>query len=339
MDRLNRFRIKIEGYYAEHSRDLPWRKSPPIPYEVWLSEIILQQTRVAQGTPYFHKILEALPTIADLAEADEDFLLSLWTGLGYYSRARNLQKGAKYVVEHHGGQLPSTYEELLKIPGIGPYTAAAIASICFDAKKGVVDGNVYRVLARYFGIGTPTNSTAGIEEFQILADEIIADSPHPSNYNQGIMEFGALLCTPKKPQCMRCPLSEDCEALSNNKVAELPVKIKKGKRSVEHIHYAVIEEDQKLALIKRPSDGIWGGLYEFPRLENAPENGRIAADPIVHKLSHKDLHCHFWTSNQNAVKEPLSLYNEAEWTKLGMPIIIANLVDKKAAEFRRIEEK
>ena len=160
MSRFNTFRISIEEYYRAHKRDLPWRKVVPVPYEVWLSEIILQQTRVAQGTPYFHKILEAFPTIESLALADEDTLLALWTGLGYYNRARNLQKGARQILTEFNGQLPEQYDELLKIQGIGPYTAAAIASICFQEKIGVVDGNVYRVLSRYFGISTPTNSTS-----------------------------------------------------------------------------------------------------------------------------------------------------------------------------------
>ncbi len=167
MDRFNRFRISIEEYYSTHKRDLPWRKEAPVPYEVWLSEIILQQTRVAQGTPYYHKILAAFPTIAALADAEEDKLLALWTGLGYYNRARNLQKGAKQIVAEYHGQLPEQYKELLNIKGIGPYTAAAIASICFQEKIGVVDGNVYRVLSRYFGIHTATNSSAGQKSFKI----------------------------------------------------------------------------------------------------------------------------------------------------------------------------
>ena len=200
MSRFNTFRISIEAYYLAHQRDLPWRKEVPVPYEVWLSEIILQQTRVAQGTPYFHKILAAFPTIEALANAEEDKLLSLWTGLGYYNRARNLQKGAKQIVAEYQGQLPKEYDELLNIKGIGPYTAAAIASICFQEKIGVVDGNVYRVLSRYFGISTPTNSTLGQREFQTLANECIQGTKHPGMYNQGVMEFGALHCTPKKSQ-------------------------------------------------------------------------------------------------------------------------------------------
>ena len=196
-DLLNTFRISIEDYYRANKRSLPWRKDEPVPYEVWLSEIILQQTRVAQGTPYWEKILAAFPTIDALANAEEDKLMSLWTGLGYYNRARNLQKGAKQIVAEFGGEMPATFEELLTITGIGPYTAAAIASICFEEKVGVVDGNVYRVLSRFFGITTPINQTAGIKEFQTLANAIIQNTSDAASYNQGIMEFGALHCTPK----------------------------------------------------------------------------------------------------------------------------------------------
>lgn len=326
-DLLNHFRISIEEYYARHKRDLPWRKPTPVPYEVWLSEIILQQTRVAQGTPYWEKILAAFPTVQDLADAEEDHLMSLWTGLGYYNRARNLQKGAKQMVSEYGGELPKSYEELLKITGIGPYTAAAIASICFNEKVGVVDGNVYRVLSRFFGIDTPTNTTAGMKEFQLLANEIVSESSDPSSFNQGIMEFGALHCTPKKPLCMMCKLADLCTAYNEGTVQDLPVKIKKGKRSSEEIHYAVVRTSQGVALRKRGMDSIWGGLYEPPRLTEAPENGKELAPSIVHKLSHKDLKCFFWEVNEHDVAEPLTYYNKEETKSLGMPIIVAKLVE------------
>lgn len=326
-DLLNTFRISIEDYYGANKRSLPWRKDRPIPYEVWLSEIILQQTRVAQGIPYWEKILAAFPTIASLADAEEDKLMSLWTGLGYYNRARNLQKGAKQVVAEFGGKLPSTYEELLTITGIGPYTAAAIASICFGQKVGVVDGNVFRVLSRFFGISTPINQSAGIKEFQFLANEIIQSSSDPASYNQGIMEFGALHCTPKKPLCMMCDLADLCSAHNSGTADQLPVKVKKGKRSCEEIHYAVIRSNGRIALYKRSTNGIWAGLYEPPRLDGAPENGEELAPAIVHKLSHKDLKCHFWLVNEDALDEPMTYYTKDETSELGMPIIIANLVE------------
>jgi A/G-specific adenine glycosylase len=308
---------------------LPWRKEVPVPYEVWLSEIILQQTRVAQGTPYFEKILAAFPSVEALAGAEEDHLLALWTGLGYYNRARNLQKGAKQIVADFDGQLPSSFAELLTIKGIGPYTAAAIASICFKEKIGVVDGNVYRVLSRYFGIETPINSSSGQKEFQALANECIAGTKHPDLYNQGIMEFGALHCTPKKPHCMTCPIADSCYAHNSGTVLELPIKLKKGKRSKETIHFGVVERENLVALKKRGTDSIWAGLYEFPRLNDAPEQGQLMAEPIVHKLSHKDLYCSFWAVSEDEISGDFNFYSKPEAQQLGMPIIIADFVAKK----------
>ena len=329
MDRFNTFRISIEAFYLAYKRDLPWRKEVPVPYEVWLSEIILQQTRVAQGTPYFEKILAAFPSVDALAGAEEDHLLALWTGLGYYNRARNLQKGAKQIVADFDGQLPSSFAELLTIKGIGPYTAAAIASICFKEKIGVVDGNVYRVLSRYFGIETPINSSSGQKEFQALANECIAGTKHPDLYNQGIMEFGALHCTPKKPHCMTCPIADSCHAHNSGTVLELPIKLKKGKRSKETIHFGVVERENLVALKKRGTDSIWAGLYEFPRLNDAPEQGQLMAEPIVHKLSHKDLYCSFWAVSEDEISGDFNFYSKPEAQQLGMPIIIADFVAKK----------
>jgi len=326
-DLLNTFRSSIEDYYRANKRSLPWRKDEHVPYEVWLSEIILQQTRVAQGTPYWEKILAAFPTIDALANAEEDKLMSLWTGLGYYNRARNLQKGAKQIVAEFGGEMPTTFEELLTITGIGPYTAAAIASICFKEKVGVVDGNVYRVLSRFFGIDTPINQTAGIKEFQTLANAIIQNTSNAASYNQGIMEFGALHCTPKKPLCMMCDLADICSAFNEGKVDQLPVKIKKGKRSSEEIHYAIVRSSGSIALRKRGTNGIWAGLYEPPRLQAAPKNGEELVPAIVHKLSHKDLKCHFWAVDEEVLNEPITYYTKDQTAELGMPIIIANLVE------------
>ena len=294
-----------------------------------MSEIILQQTRVAQGTPYFEKILAAFPSVDALAGAEEDHLLALWTGLGYYNRARNLQKGAKQIVADFDGQLPSSFAELLTIKGIGPYTAAAIASICFKEKIGVVDGNVYRVLSRYFGIETPINSSSGQKEFQALANECIAGTKHPDLYNQGIMEFGALHCTPKKPHCMTCPIADSCYAHNSGTVLELPIKLKKGKRSKETIHFGVVERENLVALKKRGTDSIWAGLYEFPRLNDAPEQGQLMAEPIVHKLSHKDLYCSFWAVSEDEISGDFNFYSKPEAQQLGMPIIIADFVAKK----------
>lgn len=329
--RFNKFIFNIERYYQENKRALPWRKPVPVPYEIWLSEIIMQQTRIAQGTPYFEKILEAFPTPKALASAPEDRLLALWTGLGYYNRARNLQKGAQQVLQHFEGELPTTYEQLLSITGIGPYTAAAIASICFGERVGVVDGNVYRVLSRYFGWDMPINSTHGQRQFQQLANELVLLSTHPGDYNQGIMEFGALHCTPKKPMCTFCSLAESCEAYANGKVDALPVKLKKGKRGEDHLHFQVARGPQGWAFQKRGKRGIWAGLYEFPTLNEAPKNGQLIEPPVVHKLSHKDLHCHFWAVSFHDLQT-----NEAECVYLdqgsieavGVPAVIRDFVQR-----------
>ena len=327
-DLLNSFRISIEDFYRSHKRTMPWRKHNPVPYEVWLSEVILQQTRVAQGIPYFNKILQAFPTIEDLANANEDHLLSLWTGLGYYNRARNLQKGAQQVMKNHNGELPKSSIDLINIAGIGPYTAAAISSICHGEKIGVVDGNVFRVLSRFFGISTPINTSVGLKEFQLLANEIVHLSKSSADYNQGIMEFGALHCTPKKPLCVMCELADICTAYNTGKVDVLPVKKKTTKRTSEEIHFAVVVDKAGLAMRKRDPDGIWAGLYEFPRLEKPPINGLLAAEQIVHKLSHKDLICYFWQINESQINEPVTYYTKSQIKKLGLPIIIAKFVEK-----------
>ena len=222
-------------WYLQNKRELPWRKSKD-PYLVWLSEIILQQTRIAQGMSYFLKFADAFPTVHDLANADESTVLKLWQGLGYYSRARNLHFSAKYISSELKGDFPKTYKEIIKLKGVGDYTASAIASICFDEPTAVVDGNVYRVLARYYGISTPINSTKGIKEFKALAQSVI-DESQPGVFNQAIMDFGSLQCKPQNPDCDSCPLSSSCVAFEKKTIQELPVKekkikIKNGKRKV-----------------------------------------------------------------------------------------------------------
>ncbi|MFT6370771.1 MAG: A/G-specific adenine glycosylase, partial [Maribacter sp.] len=202
------FSDKILDWYGKNKRDLPWRESTN-PYRIWLSEIILQQTRVAQGTPYYLSFVKAFPKVTDLAKAKEETVLKLWQGLGYYSRARNLHTAAKMVVDDYDGEFPDTYERLMKLKGVGDYTASAISSICFNERQAVVDGNVYRVLSRYFGVATAINSTEGIKYFKKLAQKVLHES-NVRDYNQGIMEFGAIQCTPKKPDCINCPLQNGC---------------------------------------------------------------------------------------------------------------------------------
>ncbi len=331
-------------WYLQNKRDLPWRKTKD-PYAIWLSEIILQQTRIEQGLSYYLNFLEKFPTIFDLAKADEQTVLKLWQGLGYYSRARNLHYSANYVVNKLDGKFPKTYRDLLELKGVGDYTASAIASICFDEPTAVVDGNVYRVLARYFGIKTPINSTKGGKEFKRLAQELI-DHKQPGTFNQALMEFGARQCKPQNPNCNICPLNAGCAALEKNMVDQLPVKEKKLKIRKRHFNYLVVDGEAKL-LQKRVGHGIWQNLYEFPLLEsdrevdaiefvkssffsNLFQNEKVSLklfnqQPIIHKLSHQHLHIKFWI-----VTSKKSFKNAISWNSFELypvPVVIANFVE------------
>lgn len=256
----------IQAWYKQHKRILPWRGSQD-PYLVWLSEVILQQTRVEQGTPYFLKFREVFPTVAHLANADSDHVMKLWQGLGYYSRARNLHNAAKQVLADFGGVFPSSYEGLLKLKGVGPYTAAAIASIAFDQPKAVVDGNVARVVSRLFGIAEPVNETATAQRIQQIADRLLHGAP--GEHNQGMMEFGAIFCVPRNPSCETCPVTSLCLARQKGLVGQIPLKTKKLKRKTRHLHYIVATYGDMVPVRKRDTTDIWAGLFEFPLLEKA----------------------------------------------------------------------
>jgi A/G-specific adenine glycosylase len=308
-------------WYLENQRDLPWRQTRD-PYCIWLSEIMLQQTRVAQATPYYLRFLEAFPTVVDLAEASEEQVLKLWQGLGYYSRARNLHYTAKQVSFDYQGKFPTGYHELLNLKGIGAYTAAAIASIAFDEAVAVVDGNVYRVLARFFGVETDIASTSAQKEFTALANTLL-DPKRPAQFNQALMEFGAIQCTPKNPQCLQCPLQWGCVAYRDQKVDILPVKTKKTKVTDRYFHYLVIEDPQrKILLEKRTEKGIWHNLYQFPLIETTSSSAwedlqqkiesiwpsetinsivEMNKTAILHKLSHQNLYIRFYKISLNKV--------------------------------------
>lgn len=314
------FSKQLIYWYLQNKRNLPWRLTLN-PYTIWLSEIILQQTRVDQGTSYYLKFIKKFPTVFDLAEASEEQVLKLWQGLGYYSRARNLHFSAKYIVNELNGEFPTTYNELLKLKGVGDYTASAIASICFNEPTAVVDGNVYRVLARYFGIDTAINSSAGIKEFKQLAQQLI-DEENPGTHNQAIMEFGALMCKPNNPDCAICPLNNSCYALSKNKVKDLPIKEKKATIKTRHFNYIVVQStDHKTKILKRET-GIWRNLYEFPLIEsiNFIDEKQLIEHEIfkelftnmettvelfdkevlVHKLTHQHIYVKFWVVTTTA---------------------------------------
>lgn len=272
------FSAELLKWYHRNKRDLPWRNTSD-PYLIWLSEIILQQTRVDQGLPYYLKFAEHFPDVASFAAADEDTILKLWQGLGYYSRGRNMLKTAQNVVQNYNGAFPTSYKELIKLTGIGEYTAAAISSFSVNEARAVVDGNVYRLLARLFGISTPINSTEGKKTFQKLADSLL-DKDKAGEHNQAIIEFGALQCRPKNPQCDTCPFFASCYARKENQINELPVKLKTLKIKERHFYYFVIVKENKILLNRRANDDIWAGLHDFPLIESA------------HALTHEELLAH-----------------------------------------------
>jgi A/G-specific adenine glycosylase len=280
------FSSKVIGWYDEHKRSLPWRSTKD-PYKIWLSEIILQQTRVIQGLPYYKNFIKTFPTVQALAAAETQEVLRLWQGLGYYTRARNLHACAKTVVNSYHGKFPTTFETLQTLPGIGAYTAAAIASFCFKEPVAVVDGNVYRVLSRFFGIDTPINSPKGIKEFRDLANSLI-DTDKPDEFNQAIMEFGAIQCTPKNPNCEECVLQSNCFAFAKNAQTLLPVKNKAKKPKNRFFNYFIITDRKGQILMKErgPKD-IWQGLHDFYMIETEQKKRTsqlLIEDPFLAKL-------------------------------------------------------
>lgn len=341
------FHNRLIKWYLQNKRDLPWRKTAN-PYHIWLSEIMLQQTRVVQGMPYFFAFTQEFPTVFDLANASEEQVLKLWQGLGYYSRARNLHNTAKYVAYELNGVFPETYKELLNLKGVGEYTAAAIASFSYNEAVPVVDGNVFRVLSRYFDIESDIALPASKKEFAALAYELMPKND-PATFNQAIMEFGALQCVPKSPNCTICIFNESCLALQKKKVDILPVKSKKVKITNRFFNYFVLEDNLgNTAIQKRTAKGIWHNLYEFPLLEtseivdfdyisNAVQNQvfpvytilsveEYAEATVIHKLSHQHLHIQFWKIK---IKETIKEGIEFEKIKtFPFPIVIYNFIEK-----------
>lgn len=259
------FQQQLLSWYAGHERPMPW-KNEQNPYFIWLSEIILQQTRVEQGWPYYLRFCERFPTVADLANAPEDEVLKLWEGLGYYTRARNLHKAARQIANDRQGVFPDTYEEILALPGVGPYTAAAIASFAFGLPYAVLDGNVFRVLSRYFGEYTPIDAANARAIFNNLASQVL-DRTRPGDFNQAIMDFGASVCLPASPQCPDCPFSPECYAYREGKVKELPFKAKKMIHKERYFHYLVLSHGGEWYIRQRTGQDIWQQLYEFPMIE------------------------------------------------------------------------
>lgn len=303
---------KLGSWYEKTKRDLPWRNSQD-PYKIYLSEIILQQTRVAQGINYYHKFLEKFPDIFSLAKAENDEVLKIWQGLGYYSRARHLHETARFIAFENKGNFPSTFAEILTLKGVGEYTAAAVSSMAFNEAVAAVDGNVKRVISRLFLVENEINSTQGKKIIKKLAGEIL-DPKNPGRHNQAIMELGALVCLPTKPLCTACPLNTSCLAFTENKVAEHPVKYNNTTVKDRFFIYLVIKSEENIWLKKRENKDIWRGLYEFPLIETPglvefadfpaliadalrtkPENISIhkISQIIIHKLSHRNIICRF----------------------------------------------
>ncbi|PVW17402.1 A/G-specific adenine glycosylase [Marixanthomonas spongiae] len=340
------FRNKLITWYLENKRELPWRKTKD-PYRIWLSEIMLQQTRVEQGLPYYLKFVDAFPTVFHLAEAPQKTVLKLWQGLGYYSRARNLHAAAHYISETLKGEFPSNYKDLLNLKGVGDYTASAIASICYNEPQAVVDGNVYRVLSRVFGVETPINSTAGKKEFKQLAQQLI-DAEQPGTYNQALMEFGARYCVPRNPNCEACIFNNRCEAYKKNLVSALPVKLKKRKVKKRYFNYMVVLSEGKRTLLnQRTGKGIWQQLYEFPLIESGKEVSEkelkklegfklfseevniedmvlYNETSVVHKLSHQHLFARFWIVAVSEIQNTGIPFSEIQ--NYPVPVLLQNFI-------------
>lgn len=342
------FQSAIVKWYLENKRDLPWRGTDDA-YVIWLSEVILQQTRVEQGLPYFNRFLQNYPTVLDFASATEAQILKLWQGLGYYSRGRNMLFTAIQVRDHHKGVFPTSYDALIKLKGIGDYTAAAIASFSSNERKAVLDGNVFRVLSRYFGIAEPINSSNGKKQFSALAQTLIGDQ-EASVYNQAIMEFGALQCKPKSPDCNICPVQTGCLARKGNLVNVLPVKLNKLKKRTRYFNYFIAFAEEKILVKKRNAGDIWQELYDFPLIETAGHHRDIPGDfygqlharfgkgteitvlsQQKHLLTHQTIYVQFFgldnyiiNFNQDAEIKWVSL---EEFNELPQPKVITNFMN------------
>lgn len=327
------FANTIISWFQENGRALPWRETKD-PYAIWLSEIILQQTRIAQGWEYWERFIAQYPKVEDLAAASEDDVLRLWQGLGYYSRARNLHAAAKQIVAL--GKFPDTQEDIKALKGVGDYTAAAIGSFAFDIPAAVVDGNVYRVLSRYFGIDTPINSTQGKKEFAALAQSLIPASDAAA-YNQGIMDFGAIQCTPQSPKCLLCPLAETCVALREGRVEELPVKLKTLKVQTRRLAYIYIRCNGEIAIHRRGEGDIWQGLWEpynvsdLSALPTFDAPLVLKAKDVKHVLTHRILLADFYlleTKKRPLLPDDYIWIKESEISEYGIPRLIEILLEK-----------
>ena len=320
------FTTTILEWFKENGRALPWRETRD-PYAIWLSEIILQQTRIEQGRPYWERFMKRWPTVEALANATEDEVLREWQGLGYYSRARNLHTAAKQVLVRGG--FPTTIEGIKALKGVGDYTAAAIGSIAFDLPAAVVDGNVYRVLSRHYGITTPINTTEGKKEFTALAQSLLPLA-QASAFNQAMMDFGAIQCTPVSPRCEQCPLAESCVAFREGRIDILPVKQKTLKVKERQLTYIYIRCNGYTALHRRPAGDIWQGLYEPWLTDQVPQGAVLQRQRVKHVLTHRILYADFWlweTEERPQLPDDYFWIKEEEVGNYGVPRLIEILLE------------
>ena len=320
------FTTTILQWFRENGRSLPWRETRDV-YAISLSEIILQQTRIEQGQPYWERFMARWPKVENLAEATEDEVLREWQGLGYYSRARNLHTAAQQIVAQGG--FPQTLEGIKALKGVGDYTAAAIGSIAFGIPAAVVDGNVYRVLARHYGISTPINTTAGKKEFAQLAQELLPQN-EASVYNQAMMDFGAIQCTPKSPRCGDCPLMESCVALREGRLDELPVKLHTLKVKERRLTYVYIRYQGETAFHRRGEGDIWQGLYEPWLTDEVPTGARLLRKDVKHVLTHRVIYADFWlweTNKRPQLPEDYIWIKETEVDLYGVPRLVELLME------------
>ena len=339
---------KLIGWYEIHKRNLPWRETKN-PYLIWVSEIILQQTRVVQGLDYYHRFVDAFPDIFSLACANIDDVMKIWQGLGYYSRARNMHSAAKYLVNVHHGKFPATYDGLLTIKGIGDYTASAIASLAFAQAVPVIDGNVNRVISRLFGVQQPVNKPSGQKEIRILAEELMVRND-PETYNQAIMEFGAIQCVPKNPDCTGCILQQICVAFRSGLVNMLPIKVKTTKIATRFFHYLYVRFGDLTYIHRRVVGDIWTGLYEFPLIETETETKlddlsqtpewhsyfnsqtplvKNVSSEVIHRLTHRILKVRFYeiVVDQQVFGQGLIEIPASDLHRYPVPKVIDNYLD------------
>lgn len=339
------FTNSLQNWYDTHKRGLPWRDISD-PFRIWMSEIILQQTRVIQGLPYYEKFVNKYPTVHDLANSSEDEVLQLWQGLGYYSRGRNMLACAKAIVSDYHGKFPTNYNELVSLPGIGDYTASAVLSFAFNLPHAVLDGNVYRVLSRLYDIDIPINTPEAQKAFKTLADSLL-DKNNPAKHNQAIMEFGALHCVPNKPNCGQCIFIDSCAAVRLNKVDRLPTKLKKKPKQIRYFNYFVFLQGTKVFIQKRSKKGIWKGLHQFPLFETqksvqeadilqhlSEQYGMVNPEVLSvnsqkHLLTHQTIYADFWVVPQTSfdINRNSDIF-EVELQALGTDFAIPVLLNK-----------